>query len=279
MLYYISELKKYVNILVFVSTSKLKDSDYKKIKYLADIIIERENVGYDFYSYKIGLKELTNISLDEIILCNDSVFGPLYDLGPLFNRMSREDSDFWGITESTAKSYHLQSYFLVFKNKIFSSSVFWDFWNKLEIINRREEVIEKYEIGLTQYLIKNNFKPEAFIKTIQRTSEQRIDNFKSLIGVFCNRLRSAPKKIFKAPLYIFSVTKGFISGDLFKDIDPTQNLWKETIIKHKMPFIKTNLLLNNPGKINISGWEKVLKKYTNYDIFLIKKHLLEQKKS
>ena len=56
LLSFIKESKKSFNKILLIST-KLKKSENEKInKYVK--IINRPNYGFDFYSYKIGIKEL-----------------------------------------------------------------------------------------------------------------------------------------------------------------------------------------------------------------------------
>ena len=65
---FITESKKSFNKIIFIST-KLKKSEHKKINKYAKII-SRPNFGYDFYSYKIGIKELLqNKNIKEQFFC------------------------------------------------------------------------------------------------------------------------------------------------------------------------------------------------------------------
>ncbi len=66
------------------------------------------------------------------------------------------------------------------------------------------------------------------------------------------------------------------SGDLTK-ANPTHYFWKELITKHRMPFLKVELLRDNPAGIDISGWEEVVKSCSNYNVDLIKRHLARVK--
>ena len=52
----------------------------------------------------------------------------------------------------------------------------------------------------------------------------------------------------------------------------THYFWEDLITEFDSPIIKVELLRDNPGRINIAHWEKVLCK-TGYDTAIIKKHL------
>ena len=80
---------------------------------------------------------------DELALINDSVFGPVYPLEPIFNEMGDRDLDFWGITkhgefkniDGLTKNgifpEHIQSYFFAFSNRMVLHPEFKKYWDTL----------------------------------------------------------------------------------------------------------------------------------------------------
>lgn len=100
--YYLSELKKVSEKIIFVADCNYSVDELGKIKHLANEIISKRHGEYDFGSYKRGFfkaKELGWLeNCDELILCNDSCYGPIYDLKNIFYNMSLHKKDFWGIT-------------------------------------------------------------------------------------------------------------------------------------------------------------------------------------
>ena len=53
-------------------------------------------------------------------------------------------------------------------------------------------------------------------------------------------------------------------------VNPSHFLWDILITHYNYPFIKRELLLNNPARIlNIESWEFLLKQLTGYDTNLI----------
>ncbi|TLU70819.1 rhamnan synthesis F family protein [Lichenicoccus roseus] len=74
----------------------------------------RENAGLDFGAWQ-HLASLGCINNAEfVVLANDSVFGPLRPLSPIFSRMQEIGADVWGMVESHEVAWHLQSWFLCF---------------------------------------------------------------------------------------------------------------------------------------------------------------------
>src|SRR5438045_8800342 len=86
----------------------------------------------------------------EVLMANDSVFGPLYDLGPIISTMNKR-FDIWGMTDSYEINYHLQSYFLYFNEPAIKSETWLDFWQRMDFTGLSNwDIIVKYEIGLSQ---------------------------------------------------------------------------------------------------------------------------------
>ena len=115
--HYLQELTKCHCDIIFVTTShKLaqeqinKISPYCKKNYHIKITSE-----WILIHFKCGLNYIDNlIEYDKLILANDSVYGPFYDLEKLFNYGVVKGLDIWGATDSWAHKYHIQSYFIVF---------------------------------------------------------------------------------------------------------------------------------------------------------------------
>jgi rhamnosyltransferase len=115
-------------------------------------LIERENEGYDFYSYKVGLDSSDLSSFDEVVICNDTYVGPLRPYAEIIANMEGVKADFWGFTGSTEISPHIQSFFVVFRTAALTSDAFRDFWADMEPISSRFKVIRRYEIGMSKRL-------------------------------------------------------------------------------------------------------------------------------
>lgn len=154
--HYLKELKKLKCDILFVSTSEnMIKSETNKISSLCFQVIIKQNIGYDFGSWRTGIEIMFN-KLDQygqLILCNDSVYTPLFDLNDMFKQMEGK-FDFWGITDNYQNKHHIQSYFMVFSKKIFQEKYFSDFWKNIKVFKYKESIIRNYEIGLTK-LIRN----------------------------------------------------------------------------------------------------------------------------
>ena len=112
-----------VDELVVVSTSELT-GEARQFLAGAARLIERENTGYDFLSYKAGLDASDLERYDEVTITNDSYVGPLVDPARIFAEMAGRTADFWGLTETERVKHHVQSFFVTFRRSAIESDVF-----------------------------------------------------------------------------------------------------------------------------------------------------------
>jgi len=263
--FYLQALQNNSTYLVFVTTSTLTQKDYKKVSAYTSRIIERENIGYDFMSYKLGLQSFDYKDYDEVLLCNDSVYGPFYPLKTLFSHMQNIPCDFWGMTDNNDMAYHLQSYFLLFKKPLLLSPNFATFWDNVNVLDNKDDIIETYEVGLTSYFQKEGFVPAVAI------------NYKVSKLQQCSILlkKLSPQKIFSK---LSTIIKKEYPLTRVGKINATLYFWEALILEYKMPFIKIKLLRDNPNNINIEKVEQVLSDVSEYDTTLIKNHLQRMRK-
>lgn len=93
--YIVYMLKQLVNVssdIIVVSNKKLKQREKEKIAFVSEYI-ERGNEKFDVGAYSQVIKELYDkrqiYEYDELVLINDSVFGPFFDLNDMFSAMDR----------------------------------------------------------------------------------------------------------------------------------------------------------------------------------------------
>lgn len=263
--YYLKELQKNSDYIVFVSTAKLCRKSINSLKQICSSVIIRENIGYDFVSYKVGLESFEYKSYNEVLICNDSVYGPIYPLDKLLKSIENIQEDFIGITDNYDIEYHLQSYFLMFKKNILVSSAFKEFWDNVKILDDKSQIIKDYEVGLSAHLHKNDFFSYV-ICSLQPTIYQKI-------SIIIKKLK--PKKILNK---IVSILSFDLDRKIIAKINPIHYFWKELLLTKKMPFIKIELIRDNPMNVNIDDVETTISKISNYDLGLIKKHIKRLKK-
>jgi rhamnosyltransferase len=117
--------------------------------------IARDNIGYDFFSYKVGLNQLGSAvgQYSLIVLLNSSVIclEPRKLLERL-DKLSWVDHDIWGASKSEEGGSHLQSFLVAFGATAIRSEAFGNWWTSLQPLSVRADVIKHQEIGMSQFL-------------------------------------------------------------------------------------------------------------------------------
>ena len=126
--YYLKELSTVADIY-YMADNEISDEEKEKIAPYVKGAYGFNHKKYDFGSWQelikiIGWEKFSEY--DELILTNDSVFGPLYPIKELFEKIENDTEwDMCGIDRNYGKSsWYLSSYFLVFRNKSFLSDAF-----------------------------------------------------------------------------------------------------------------------------------------------------------
>lgn len=120
--YYIDSLKTVADRIVVVVNGRLGAEGEHKLRKAADDIYMRSNTGFDFGAYKdVLLNRMPDRIWDdyrELILCNDTCFGPFVPFEKIFNSMDKRKLEFWSIHYMDNELLpHYQSYFMVFSGK------------------------------------------------------------------------------------------------------------------------------------------------------------------
>ena len=147
-IYQLEDMKKNVSFLHCVINGKLTKEGIIKLKAVADEVFERENKGNDIGAYKAAIEYIgwNRISeYDELILMNNTCFGPVYPFKEAFEWAIKQDVDLWGLTWDTKsdwlgtnkylhynkKKYHYQSYFLAFRKPLMGGKFLEKFFEEI----------------------------------------------------------------------------------------------------------------------------------------------------
>ena len=165
---YLLSLKKIATSVICVSNSKIcQEQLFLLDQYGIDVVL-RDNSGFDFGAWKeIILAHANKIKkADGLILCNSSCFLVHDGFESIIDLMD-ETSDIWGLTayEDQETSYHLQSYFLLFRKNVLDTwDIFVSFWKNLPKISSWSSAVLSGEISLTSFFRKHNYRCTALFK-------------------------------------------------------------------------------------------------------------------
>lgn len=165
-MYYLSELKKYVSRIVVVANGIVSAEGRARLEEVATDVFVRENKGFYASGYREGIAYVGWENLkqyQEVILTNDSLMGPVRSFGEMFEIMSdNQEIDFWGISKHSliqsalwGNPYgcipeHILASFLVFRRRFLDSAELKRFCEEIPDYAFLEEVTGKFESVFTR---------------------------------------------------------------------------------------------------------------------------------
>ena len=183
-LYYLKELREVVDAIVFVAdNAPASESEARKLESLVVYASFVRHQSYDFGSYKLGFMWARENGLldsaEELIFCNDSCYGPVYPFSGIFNEMVGRRCDFWGLSYSPEISWHIQSFFMVFKRKVFTSPVFYSFVDSFCRQKSFWDYVMNYEVRFAEHLRNYGFICDVYL----RLDDSEKENLYSRYGI------------------------------------------------------------------------------------------------
>ena len=176
--YLLEKMAEHLDGLYIVCNGKLREPE--KLRRFTEHLFIRPNVGFDAAAWQYllcGVIPRTELEeYDELILWNDTFYGPVYPLEELFGRMEQTDCDFWGIS-AHAKSMdpmgtcplgywpaHIQTYFLAVRRTMFLSPCFAEYWRSLPLCASFEETVGHFEAVFTRFFSDRGFRWRVYAR-------------------------------------------------------------------------------------------------------------------
>lgn len=160
--------------LIIVVNGFITEVGYQRLRKITHKIYIRGNMGYDGGAYKDVfidfLQEEELEQWDEVVMFNDTFYGPFFSWRETFERMEKEMVDYWGLSRFPKGNYfttgkeipeHIQGYFIVCRRSLFLADTWRKFWIRLEYPKTYQEAIENFEIFFTQYFSGQGYKNKA----------------------------------------------------------------------------------------------------------------------
>jgi len=218
-LFYLAALQNCGFKTVLVSNSHLSSAAQEKLSGLTVDVMIRPGKGLDFASHAIGFAKHQGSVGGLLLLANDSVFGPLGELREVVEKLLNVDADVYGMVESHEIATHLQSWFLIIRPSVYRHPAFTVFLAQDFQLMSKEEVIINGELGFSAMLRREEFCVHAHYR-------QNLGPINYLLG----------------------------------GVNPTTTaLWKNLILRHDVPFIKIQLLRDNPeGITGLDEWRELV---------------------
>lgn len=286
-LYFLKSFKPYCEEICVVANGFLSDSSKQKLQNLCNKIVERENSGFDSAAYKHIIEQYGYEKLkeyDELILSNDTFYGPIFSPKEMFEKMNGKNVDFWGITRHYATDgvfagvkveEHIQSYFLAFEKNILQSNDFEQYWSNLKPASNWEEAVAYFELTLTKFFEQKGYKSETYIP-----SEKYKSKFNSIVYSYYLNQQIEEDKMPFVKKKLFAVRKNNLLQNIEKGINYTLDY-----IKNSTDY-DVNLIIQNIKRTTLKdvSEKKVQKNYLKFllcrfFIFWKKEHYSEKLKA
>lgn len=187
--YMLEELATCTDYLVVICNEPVIARGLNFLDEYADEIFYRKNIGFDAGGFKDALCELVGwdkvLKYDELVLVNDSMFGPFRPMKDIFAEMGSRAVDFWGLAmhgEGTNNfvgyvQEHIQSYFFVIGSRMLHSCEFMDYWENMPYFSTFKDTIMRYEVGFTQYFSNLGYTYAALADTKANDSDNYLNNY------------------------------------------------------------------------------------------------------
>lgn len=221
------------DVRIISTADGLRAEDKAAVQALGASLYIKPNRGYDFGSWQFELQRDPGIlDSDEVLLANDSVYGPIQPLPPLVERMRELDADVVGMTDSRQFHWHMQSYFLLFKSQRAIRELLPKVLGRDFVSLSKFELIMSSEVGLGRMIRAGGFTGKALFP---------IDSFDE--------------------------------GEYVKPCNSTHAYWRK-LLDAGYPFIKVELLRDNPMGVEIAGWSDVVEASAFMPTGAIRNHLV-----
>lgn len=172
--------------IYFSSDCALRVLELKKLPSAVKVVNTTRHGEYDFGSWKrclIAFESKNGVlgcsGVSELVLCNDSCYGPLRPLSEMFGIMASRDSDYWGVTQVMQPFTYLPSYFLVIRSDVLKDVFFRDFLLNVGQFYDKKSFCELYEFGINKLLSARGFRSDFYMqgyKSLCHSSPQALSS-------------------------------------------------------------------------------------------------------
>lgn len=227
--------------LLVVVNGVLSDDGRARLEPVADEILVRENRGFDIWGHKDALDHLAGRidEYDELILTNDTWFGPVRPYAPVFDRMGASGADFWGMTDHAREEpnpftgtgvlfYHLQSFWIAVRRRMFTSDEWKGYWRDLPDMPGYFDAVLKHEAVFTQHFANAGFTHDvAFPSSDYPTDHPALFNPDLLLRDGCPLLKRRP--FFHYPTFLdrHAVIGRELLGEVAGYGYPIEMIWED----------------------------------------------------
>jgi len=253
--------------IAFISMApRLAEADRAALRRLAALVVERRNYGRDFGAWRDVMGEVAERwpRLEEIMLVNDSILGPIRCPRAMFAALRGGGPGLFGLTESLQGGPHLQSYLLLARGRAALEDLAL-FLGGFRPSHSKWLVVRRGELRLAGWMQQRGHQVAALFgyrRLLEAALADPVElahlaDSHPLLGELPSLPRSAQLTLLEA-----------------HPLNPTQHLWTTLVRRLGFPFLKTELVRRNPGRLpNVAYWPSLVTAEAPCPAPLIQAHL------
>lgn len=234
-----------------VTTGVDDDGLARLVPRVASVTVKATNGSTrDFGSWVLGLEGLAPDALDGVgwlVLANDSSYFPVRDPAPMLAHLRASRADVWAATDSLSwDRHHLQSYFLALgpaAREVLLPGLVARVARHSGL--SKVGLVQRFEVGLTRDAL---------------AAGLTLDVFRSVRDVLAE-----PERVELARHRPDHPAAAVITN-------LTHHLWRGMLRAHQLPFLKVELLRDNPLEVDVAGWQDEVDP-AFADVAVIERHL------
>ena len=216
-LYQLQELRKHAETILFAAVGDITSQSKEAVAKSANHILQIDKTEAELIPYQKGIEFLgqnTLMQYDELVLMNDSMYGPVYPLEEAFSWAETSGADFWGmvrhyyygneiffaVTQYNSIPEHISHSFFVIRKSLLHTEDHATFWNTLSDLDDTSSTFLYH--NPTKYFEKKGYVSAAYVDT------------KYLENIYAEPLRYAAAELIQKKQYPFFARQLFLSGEV-----------------------------------------------------------------
>lgn len=251
-------------VVVVSNSPSFPEDSWRQARRSAALVVHRRNRGLDFGAWKDLVPEARARwpAMEELLLANDSVMGPIRPLEPFLAAMRAGGPGFYGMLESIQGGPHMQSWFLLAHGTkaVGDLAAFLD---AMRLSRSKWTIVQRGELRLARAM---------------REAGNRVAAVFSYAGLVEIALRDPAERA-----YLDRALPGLLEGEdrealrgllMRRPLNPSQHLWRVLAGPAGCPFIKTELARRNPGRLpEVESWPALVPPDSPCPVEELKAHL------
>lgn len=230
--------------IVFISMADaIPAADWAAAAADCALLVQRRNFGLDFGAWHDLAPEVARRwpQAPELLLANDSVLGPIRPMAPVLAALRGGGEGLFGMTESRQGGVHLQSYVLLACGQGAVADLLV-FLRDLRLSVSKWLVVQRGELALARHMAARGHRVAALFGYRWLVAAALADPAERAYLLALHPRLAADPAVAARQLWTWP-------------LNPTSHFWQAIVRRKGFPFLKTELIRRNPGRLpGVADW-------------------------